>query len=591
MLIAYHINFNAIGSVVTIKMDHKDICRLCLNENNMGYDLFVAGNKNELLHRLEAILRLTVSAEFFNQDKYLAFTFYSAHFQLTEIQDWPSKVCTECMICINTFERYREAVKSNQEQIFQRFGVQQLKCEPTVFVQDHADVESEQHEPAVGPVPEETVSEVVKATKPSDCEGRSRGRKKHSSHNSTEEKKEEDTQNEIEKDNIETEPDAQQSDEQSADDNDDEFLVDNESISEDTDGEDDLPLVRNRTKSKSNTSSERKTENLDEPGNNKKRRWRDLSELTPIMQKLNLLNCALCDKRDMKDWDELRAHYKDAHKMRGYALCCGRKLKERWFIYDHLKYHEYGPQYTCTICDKGFRQNQTLKMHIKVVHEKQGERTFGCSECDKKFKTAAALQYHSTTHLGEEARIHKCDECVKSFKVESNLTKHKAMCHSKLSRRFICDECGERFMMLSHLQAHLKRHDPTREKVVCGLCGKYVLHLESHMRLVHSTVDESATCHECGAVLKSKKNLERHKKRVHDKNGLVHPCSVCAKLFFTKQRLNEHISTHTGIKQYTCHFCHDQFAAVTNRSKHMKMRHAEEYEKWKYDKFYKPAPN
>ena len=65
--------------------------------------------------------------------------------------------------------------------------------------------------------------------------------------------------------------------------------------------------------------------------------------------------------------------------------------------------------YKCDFCDKTFRKKDSLKRHIKIVHE--GVKNHKCDMCEKSFFTSSFLESHKTNfHLKN-----KCDICEKGF--------------------------------------------------------------------------------------------------------------------------------------------------------------------------------
>lgn len=74
--------------------------------------------------------------------------------------------------------------------------------------------------------------------------------------------------------------------------------------------------------------------------------------------------------------------------------------------------------YVCDVCQKGYKNKSTLKMH-QLTH---GEKNFLCSECGKSFVTKPSLQSHQKVHTKEKP--HTCGICNKSFAYTGNFDTH-----------------------------------------------------------------------------------------------------------------------------------------------------------------------
>ena len=77
--------------------------------------------------------------------------------------------------------------------------------------------------------------------------------------------------------------------------------------------------------------------------------------------------------------------------------------------------------YKCEICDKEFKNNNGLKIHINVVHNLVKEHQ--CNICQRVFKLQSQLTSH-VKNAHENKKNHKCDSCVKAFSTSQNLKRH-----------------------------------------------------------------------------------------------------------------------------------------------------------------------
>ena len=74
---------------------------------------------------------------------------------------------------------------------------------------------------------------------------------------------------------------------------------------------------------------------------------------------------------------------------------------------------------SCGFCGKHIYRT-SIKLHLRVH---TGERPFSCTYCEKKFKQKIQAQSHELTHTREKP--FKCKFCEKTFRHKSNVYKHE----------------------------------------------------------------------------------------------------------------------------------------------------------------------
>ncbi|XP_051957485.1 zinc finger protein 658B-like isoform X1 [Xyrauchen texanus] len=88
----------------------------------------------------------------------------------------------------------------------------------------------------------------------------------------------------------------------------------------------------------------------------------------------------------------------------------------------------------CEICDKPFRHNQSLKIHMRVH---QGVRNYHCRFCGRGFYKSCHLREHLRIHTGEKP--YGCKTCGKSFvqwnQARAHIIKHHGGDMSLLSKK------------------------------------------------------------------------------------------------------------------------------------------------------------
>ena len=134
-------------------------------------------------------------------------------------------------------------------------------------------------------------------------------------------------------------------------------------------------------------------------------------------------------------------------------------------------------------------------------------------------KKEAAFISDSTNEFKVEKNI-DCASCDKVFKCESELKVHMKRMHLKIKDHF-CKDCDKSFSTKSQLNTHFPTHK--ENNFPCYMCGlklarkiNLINHMKSlHFKSVENTKMEQATpeklpCHICGNLLTSNKTLRKH---------------------------------------------------------------------------------
>lgn len=263
-----------------------------------------------------------------------------------------------------------------------------------------------------------------------------------------------------------------------------------------------------------------------------------------------------------------------------------------------------------------------------------GERPYGCSVCEKFFKTKSNLNEHYRVHNPElrwmktssrdipsitrvtvtSEDILTCGQCSKVFVSLDELSAHERI-HDEQQEQpeqkpltaatiiapeamasamttFTCEQCNKKFISKSQLSAHIGNNCSDIADRQCPYCGKQfrsVATLENHKR-VH-TREKPFACDQCAKAFRTKGNLLEHK-RVH-KNNLWptkndtkmmadagpaagdqrFQCTYCSKPFRTYTALLNHERVHTREKPFECSVCGKCFRTKSNLTEHMKGCH------------------
>ena len=215
--------------------------------------------------------------------------------------------------------------------------------------------------------------------------------------------------------------------------------------------------------------------------------------------------------------------------------------------------------------------------HSLVRH---AQYAFECPKCGKQMGAAKQLREHLNDHVTFAGTgkwdSYECELCdFTSSRSSIIMARHKLKAHGIDDVRVSCVKCKEQFPNLKAYDEHNetthkkpcpvcgvltddsrhfeRMHAEKRTKVICEICSKAVVNLDSHMRWTHSNV--AYVCKHCGKSYKGKTSLNYHIKVTHTTNPKKYPCTVCGKLFSDNSNLKQHSYTHTDAKPFRCEFC------------------------------------
>ncbi|XP_033702073.1 flt3-interacting zinc finger protein 1 isoform X1 [Tursiops truncatus] len=163
-----------------------------------------------------------------------------------------------------------------------------------------------------------------------------------------------------------------------------------------------------------------------------------------------------------------------------YQCDCGTFFASAAALASHLEAHSRPATYGCGHCGALYAALAALEEHRRASHGEgggaeeaaapaperepasgepasgsgRGKKIFGCSECEKLFRSPRDLERHVLVHTGEKP--FPCLECGKFFRHECYLKRHRLLHGTE--RPFPCHICGKGFITLSNLSRHLKLH-------------------------------------------------------------------------------------------------------------------------------------
>jgi len=130
--------------------------------------------------------------------------------------------------------------------------------------------------------------------------------------------------------------------------------------------------------------------------------------------------------------NDLERHIHTVHRKERNFTCeeanCGKKFGLKSNLDRHRRGDHLKVKYNCGECNKEFLRKDNLKVHVKMVHQKDIPHHCNGEECDKTFERAVDL---GELVRGVHKRKYVCQEegCGKSFGFKSNLGRHVKNMH------------------------------------------------------------------------------------------------------------------------------------------------------------------
>lgn len=122
-----------------------------------------------------------------------------------------------------------------------------------------------------------------------------------------------------------------------------------------------------------------------------------------------------CDRR-FTIRTSLGKHLEKAHNMKydNFSLTCHICQKVSPTIGEHnMHIRSHTCQFSCTICNRKYKDYILLQSHITNFHKTEDERQFLCQEpnCDARYKKASHLRTHHLDKHSTEEKTFECEYC------------------------------------------------------------------------------------------------------------------------------------------------------------------------------------
>lgn len=196
-----------------------------------------------------------------------------------------------------------------------------------------------------------------------------------------------------------------------------------------------------------------------------RRRRRAPTKPTTAMTKMF---CDYCNEFAGYRRSEVLDHMWTAHSYGFACPQCDRHFRISCNMRSHLRTHSGQRPYECKICGSRYAQSMTLKVHIR---KHNNEKTCLCFECGQTFYSKSSLSAHwKRAHTATDGppSLHYCSICGRGYGNEDKLKSHVRKVHG--ARTMECDICSTSFKNRSTLIQHMQLHSGGKS-FECRYCG------------------------------------------------------------------------------------------------------------------------
>ncbi|KAG2458490.1 ZFP26 protein, partial [Polypterus senegalus] len=266
----------------------------------------------------------------------------------------------------------------------------------------------------------------------------------------------------------------------------------------------------------------------------------------------------------------------------------------------HVKCHEGEQNFKCLHCSFFSTDWAALEKHLKE-HSKQ-RRFFGCSLCDRSFRTCRIRDKHERKHRRKTSDTQcttclimcssalerdqhmachfedtfKCLHCIFTDKSWSKVYKHLCTTHGQIGKTHACPECDKRFCRKKFssklaLQRHMGIHSGVKpyECQDCDYKTRLKASLIQHKRI--HTGEKPFKCSQCLYASIDASSLRRHS-RTHS-NEKPYQCQQCTYSCIQKKSLDLHVRRHHTGEVFACNLCRYSSPDKQLLHRHLKKRH------------------
>lgn len=295
--------------------------------------------------------------------------------------------------------------------------------------------------------------------------------------------------------------------------------------------------------------------------------------------------CTVCNLL-FESYERFIEHNKYYYKGQVFTCTfCTRSFHGMYMLDRHNKLTHY-PEitrnsytYTCDRCNEGFREESHFHAHKLHVHSHEASPKKTMQDHNYALTTK---NVSVDAHVNVPLMAYTCDICTLYFTNESDLRMHEM--EYSLDGDFHCSECDKKYRTAAILVKHQSLTHNGRGVIgnycKCRFCGEVLTtnaSMACHEKHFHAS--DSVTS-------KSKRNAAPD--RLHRNQGFVEEdavrssnrtdhltCLTCDTRFENETELKDHLSECSDIGTYSCAICHRKFAEVhrleLHRTKHSRL--------------------
>jgi len=170
---------------------------------------------------------------------------------------------------------------------------------------------------------------------------------------------------------------------------------------------------------------------------------------------------------------------------------CPKLFPSKYYLKSHERVHDVA-RFLCSDCPTSFRWKKRLEKHQHLSHGKPLPfKTYACDECGKVFYFSSEFLNHKKFHQGHPAST--CEICHKTFHKPETMRTHVKYVHNKV-KNYSCDRCDYKAGQKEKFEKHVKKvHE--KEMETCNICKEQVKHSYHHVKSHHKDIENAWEVH------------------------------------------------------------------------------------------------
>ncbi|KAG7158579.1 Zinc finger and SCAN domain-containing protein 12-like, partial [Homarus americanus] len=227
---------------------------------------------------------------------------------------------------------------------------------------------------------------------------------------------------------------------------------------------------------------------------------------TPPPMKPKPFKCEICAKgfdSQLKFFEHLKIHY-EPYKKHKCEVCSG-EFESADALQEHSLVHSR-EHFTCELCNKTFRKESMLEVHLKVAHMEEEEtnsidKPYTCVACPKSYRTQMALDSHVQSEHSENPPEFNCEDCYRVFKSKTKLVTHRKTEHKE-----------EGPQNKGAPKKKIKIGKAVKGGYACSICPRVFTHKNSLVYHIRGhTGERPHPCPDCGKPFRVRSDMKRHR--------------------------------------------------------------------------------